>query len=144
MLQWVLNYFSGLPCLPPGDLPHPGIGPESPLTPALAGGFFTTSTTWEAPEKPLAQSKYSRKLSLFSFFLECRVYLPRILAPCSLVSSMPDPVDDELVVGRVHPFTTSVVTSHPQDNVAIAGLAQRRAKELHLELSSDVATRDRR
>ena len=57
---------------------------------------------------------------------------------------MPDPVDDELVVGRVHRFTTSVVTSHPQDNVAIAGLAQRRAKELHLELSSDVATRDRR
>lgn len=57
---------------------------------------------------------------------------------------MPDPVDDELVMGRVHPFTTSVVTSHPQENVAIAGFAQRRAKELHLELSTEVATRDRR
>ena len=29
----------GLPFLPPGDLPHPGIELESP---ALAGGFFTT------------------------------------------------------------------------------------------------------
>ena len=66
-MQWVLNRFSGLPCPPPGDLPHPGIGPESPLTPALARGFFTTSTTLEAPEKSLAQSKYSRKL--FGFFL---------------------------------------------------------------------------
>ena len=28
-----------------GDLPEPGIEPKSP---ALAGGFFTTSTTWEA------------------------------------------------------------------------------------------------
>ena len=33
----------------PGDLPNPGIIPMSPATPALAGGFFTTSTTWEAP-----------------------------------------------------------------------------------------------
>ena len=84
------------------------------------------------------------KFSLFFFFLGCCVYLPRILAPCCLVSSMPDPVDDELVVGSVHPFTTSVVSYHPQDNVAIAGFAQRRAKELHLELSNEVATRDRR
>ena len=35
----------GLPCPPPGDLPEPGIKPTSPV---LAGGFFTTSTTWEA------------------------------------------------------------------------------------------------
>ena len=39
----------GLPCPPPGDLPHPEIKPESLLSPALAGRFFTTSTTWEAP-----------------------------------------------------------------------------------------------
>ena len=32
-----------------GDLPHPGIEPASLMSPALAGGFFTTSTTWEAP-----------------------------------------------------------------------------------------------
>ena len=34
--------WSGLPCPPPGDLPNPGVEPASP---ALAGGFFTTSAT---------------------------------------------------------------------------------------------------
>ena len=42
------EYWGGLPCPLPGDLPDPGIEPTSP---ALAGGFFTTSTTWEAPPK---------------------------------------------------------------------------------------------
>ena len=32
-----------------GDLPNPGIKPMSPTSPALAGGFFTTSDTWETP-----------------------------------------------------------------------------------------------
>ena len=31
-----------------GDLPNTGIEPRSLMSPALAGGFFTTSTTWEA------------------------------------------------------------------------------------------------
>ena len=43
------EYWSGLPCPPPGDLPDPGTEPVSLLSPALAGGFFTTSATWEAP-----------------------------------------------------------------------------------------------
>ena len=43
------EYWSGLPCPPPGHLPDPGIEPMSLTSPALAGGFFTTSTTWEAP-----------------------------------------------------------------------------------------------
>ena len=42
------EYWSGLPFPPPGDLPHPGIEPESLTSPASAGGFFTTSTIWEA------------------------------------------------------------------------------------------------
>ena len=36
------EYWSGLPCPPPGDLPDPRI---EPVFPALAGGFFTTETT---------------------------------------------------------------------------------------------------
>ena len=40
--------WSGFPCSPPGDLPDPGIEPPSLMSPALAGGFFTTGTTWEA------------------------------------------------------------------------------------------------
>ena len=37
-----------LPGTPPGDLPYPGIDPTSHTTPALAGGIFTASATWEA------------------------------------------------------------------------------------------------
>ena len=45
------EYWSGLPCPPPGDLPKPEIEPYvlSLMSPALAGGFFTTSTTWKVP-----------------------------------------------------------------------------------------------
>ena len=42
------KYWSGLSCPIPGDLPNPGIKLKSLMSPALAGRFFTTSTTWEA------------------------------------------------------------------------------------------------
>ena len=42
------EYWSGLPCPPPGDLPDPGVKHVSLMSPALAGAFFTTGTTWEA------------------------------------------------------------------------------------------------
>ena len=42
--------WSGLPCPPPGDLPDPGIEPTSLMSPALAGGFLTTTATWEAQD----------------------------------------------------------------------------------------------
>ena len=43
ILEWVAIYFSR-------DLTHPGIEPMSLVSPALAGGSFITSTTWEAPD----------------------------------------------------------------------------------------------
>ena len=44
------EYRSGLPFAFPGNLPNSGIEPMSFTSPslALAGGFFTTSATWEA------------------------------------------------------------------------------------------------
>ena len=39
----------GSPCLPPGDHPNSGI---KPTFLALAGRFFISSTTWEAPPPP--------------------------------------------------------------------------------------------
>ena len=36
------EYWSGLPFPPPGDLPNPGMEPESPAFPALAYKFFST------------------------------------------------------------------------------------------------------
>ena len=44
------EYWSGLPLPPPGDLPDLEIEPTSLASPAMAGGFFTTSSTWEALE----------------------------------------------------------------------------------------------
>ena len=41
-------HWSGLPFPSPGYLPDPGIEPMSLTSPALAGGFFTTSAPWEA------------------------------------------------------------------------------------------------
>ena len=42
------EYWSGLPCPPPGDLPYKGMELISLISPALAGWFFTTNATWEA------------------------------------------------------------------------------------------------
>ena len=37
-----------MPFPPPRDLPNPGVEPRRLLSPALAGGLFTTGATWEA------------------------------------------------------------------------------------------------
>ena len=42
------EYWSGLLCPPPGHLHYPGFKPASLASPALAGRFFTTSTTCKA------------------------------------------------------------------------------------------------
>ena len=46
------EYWSGLPFPSPRDLPDPGIEPKSVTSPALAGRFFTTSTTGEVHYSP--------------------------------------------------------------------------------------------
>ena len=54
------EYWSGLPCSPPRDLPDPGIEPPMSLvSPALAGGFFTT-----APPNQVYKSSELQFLSL--------------------------------------------------------------------------------
>ena len=57
ILEW-------LPFPPPGDLPNPGIESASLTSPTLAGGFFTTSATWEAP---LQNNPKRNHLALFFF-----------------------------------------------------------------------------
>ena len=47
------EYWSGLPCPPPGDLLHPEIKPGSP---ALAGKFFMA----EPPGKPSLDSVFNQ------------------------------------------------------------------------------------
>ena len=41
------EYWSGLPFPSAGNIPDPRIKPTSLMSPALAGGFFTTSATWD-------------------------------------------------------------------------------------------------
>ena len=60
------EYWSGWPCLPPGDLPGPGIEPASLMSPALAGRFFTTT------EDLSAGLKRNRFLALPQRFWPCR------------------------------------------------------------------------
>ena len=52
------EYWSGLPCPPPGNLPDPGIKPASLKSPALAGQFFTTRATGEALLKYWSRSMF--------------------------------------------------------------------------------------
>ena len=42
------EYWSGVPCPPPGVLLNSGKELTFLTSPTLAGGFFTTSTTWKA------------------------------------------------------------------------------------------------
>ena len=55
-----------------GDLPNPGIEPVFLISPASAGGFFTTSTTWET-------SKSHSTLLLSSLHLLSTYYIPGAL-----------------------------------------------------------------
>jgi len=45
------EYWSGLPHPPPGDLPDPGIEPETLISSALAGRLFIARATWEATDR---------------------------------------------------------------------------------------------
>ena len=56
--------WTGLPCPRPGHLPDPGMEPVSLKAPALAGGFFTTSATWEASVITDATSQLSHHSQL--------------------------------------------------------------------------------
>ena len=60
------EYWSGLPCPPPGDIPDPAIEPAFLTSPALAGSFFTTSTTWETHLYIYVESKKKTQMSLFA------------------------------------------------------------------------------
>ena len=51
------EYWSGFPCLSPGDLADPGIERASLKSPSLAGGFFITSATWEAQFSVVAKTE---------------------------------------------------------------------------------------
>ena len=85
------EYWSQLPFPPPGDLPNPGIKPESPAFPALTGDFFILNH-WGSSQD-IGMGSYSLLQGIFPTqgsnldFLHCRQILyclshqgiPRIL-----------------------------------------------------------------
>ena len=73
MIQWTVGcqapstegfprqkYWSGLPFLPPGDLPDPGIEPASPV---LAGRFVTTEPQGKPEVKAAGRLRHGEKRS---------------------------------------------------------------------------------
>ena len=78
--------WSGLLCLSPGDLPNLGIEPESLKSSALAGRFFTTSTTGKpfySFNIPYICCTTAFIIILYSFSLICfLVFIQKCNAKC--------------------------------------------------------------
>ena len=61
------EYWCCLPCAPPGDFIDPGIKPISLMSPTLAGGYFITGSTWEAPKSEESWLYFGRKLRILEW-----------------------------------------------------------------------------
>ena len=61
------EYWSGLPCHPPRDLPNPGTKPASLMSSILADEVFTISTTWQGHKTGLVRPKFLKLTSYFRF-----------------------------------------------------------------------------
>ena len=67
------EHWSGLPCPPPQGLPHPGTEPTSLMSLALAGGFFTSSATWEALYMNICE--HIKSYIRIFVYIQTRVYI---------------------------------------------------------------------
>ena len=63
------EYWSGLPCPPPGDLPNSGIEPATLKSPAFAGRFFTTSANYSLIIILKKRSFFINFLAIISFYI---------------------------------------------------------------------------
>ena len=84
------EYWNGLSFPPPGDLTDPGIKPTSLMSPALAGGFFTTSTTWEALAWFYFCTSHCEDRTVMSVLTNCLVLFSLKVTPnsCCLVANL--------------------------------------------------------
>ena len=73
------EYWSGLSCPPPGDLPHPRTELSSLMSLALVGGFFTSNTTWEGH---LLEPIYSMSVFFAQVSCLCPQQRPLLLVFC--------------------------------------------------------------
>ena len=77
------DYWSRLPCPPPGALPDPGVKPTSLISPALAGGlfFFFFFLPLAPPGKALFKSQPSQIAVLISITVQGLHTLVQVLKP---------------------------------------------------------------
>ena len=68
------EYWGGLPYVLPGDLPNWGIKLMSLVSPALAGGFLTSGTTWGGPSLYILDVSFyliNSLQNIFSYSVGC-------------------------------------------------------------------------
>ena len=115
------EYWSGSPFLPPGDLPNPGIEPVTFMSPALAGGIFTT---WQCCIWPFADRSSCQQMRTFQdrwawegerdpSRVQCvtRADLHLLLEACLVITSTPASCSHDNGLGiRHHSLTGSART----------------------------------
>ena len=62
------EYWSGLPCPPPGDLPDPGIESMSLTSPALVGSL-PLSATWESEKQKSLSCVCILSIYIYSLYI---------------------------------------------------------------------------
>ena len=78
------EHWSGLPFPPPGDLPHPGVELESPVSPALQVDSFTTVLCGKPSMVGLSKDEKRESVSdpvMPCFLWSCGPWLARLLCP---------------------------------------------------------------
>ena len=95
------EYWRGLPFPSPRDLPDPGIQPESPTFPVLAGRFFNT----EPPGKPFSSVQFS------SVAQSCLTICDPM--NCSTQGLLVHHQLSEFTQTHVHQVTDAIQPSHP-------------------------------
>ena len=144
------EYWSGMSCPPPGDLSEPGIEPAPLMSPALAGGFFTSSATWEV-DNNMKQSEESCPLSSASSWSPssvpswqewaefhsvaqlCLTLRPHGLQHARLPCSSPLP---ELAQTHVHWVSDAIQPSHPLSSPSPLAFSLSKHKGLFQGVSS--------
>ena len=93
------EYWGGLPCPSPGDLLWPRDSTPSFVSPAMAGGLFTTSTTWEILKGRglklyFRNSRHSSSAAFSTQFLD----YPKEPHSFNIVLSMDSSLSSELIM----------------------------------------------
>ena len=99
------EYWSGLPCPPPGGILDPGIEPASLRSPALSGRFFTTSVPWEVHSLVLTNTLTMKEMQHANRNSGC-IFCYFRAVPASLLSPHAVPIPSFSPAFLYHPSLT--------------------------------------